>query len=144
MKKISGYLPTPHQECSLIILEDKINNLENDIQSMTLICEELDARKFELEAQKKIEFSFMEKDVEDAREKSKILWQYITLLQSDDFKLNRIRNECDIHTQEIWSKLKPINGKAKIVKEQLVKLRELQEKCDRLRQEAAGKTGVIG
>lgn len=144
LSAITGYTVNPYEKSALIILENEINDIVEDNQAKKDVLRTLDgqleASKAELRIQKDQYERFLGEihdDVDKSKQKSNILKQYIaTVESSDDFAINKLKSDCDNHVKEFWQKLKPIHDRATALRDELVALRDLQTKCDELRQQA--------
>ena len=123
-------------------LSDQIENLEEEVNVKRKLLEDqndtLETLKSELEMEEEDMSEEMRKDIDKLKQKTEILEQYLaTIVSSDEFRVNALKKEIDNKSNEFINKLKPIHRRGVEIKDEIVKLRELQANCDDLRQKLA-------
>lgn len=142
INKLAGFLD-PNEVVAAASLEDEIEDLKMETEfakeTLQLLQMQLDASKTEHDTQKAIYESSVEQDLDKAKKKSSILTTYLrTITEDDGFLLNQLVRQIDEDNNQFWLRLKPIHDRAMVVKGELEELRELQKKCDEIKQQISG------
>ena len=123
--------------------ENDVEDLKSQIGSMKQVLQSLneqyEANRAELEAQIEVEKSrtaSLKEDINAIEKKSQILQAYIGVLGTEEFSINQLKLDCDEHCKQYWVQLKMLNDESEKIKERLSKLREMQNKCNNLKDQA--------
>lgn len=136
INSITGHSSCAFERSSLKKTENEIEDLKIEVDALKQIIHSLDeqfeSNNAELEAQLEIEKSHTQSLMEDVAaidSKSQILEAYIGVLKTEDFKFNLAKNHCAEYIREFWAELKYLSDQGCEIKQRVVRLKELQEKC---------------
>ena len=138
----AGIAINPQETAALTILQNETTDLEAHIQAQRLVLAQLEEQvrytNTELEGKKECHSLLLDKlrsEVDTTKQKSDILKNYAgVLVGSDDFLMNKLKNECDSRVMKYFEELKPIKERGSNLKTKLDSLRKIQKECDELRQ----------
>lgn len=137
----AGVSTNPLEKAQLILLENEVANLtaENEAKrGITRLLEErLEKSKMRLNTEKDVDENLQDTidgDMDRFKQKNHILLQYLETLKSDDFLLNKILVDQGRNNNSFTEALGGMVDKARAIKDETIKLRDLQTRCDELRQ----------
>jgi predicted RNase H-like nuclease (RuvC/YqgF family) len=127
----------------LLILQNNINDLLTNngsrSQLIKILEEDLEKIKIARRAEKELfdrADAECREDIEKFRQKNIILHQYVETLDSNDFILNKLRQEINKKQEQTYIELKAIIEKARSIAGEVAKLDQMQKEADELRQKA--------
>lgn len=116
-------------------------NLKFEIETKRKVLEALkeleEGYKLKLDSKKRLRencISTLEDQVTALKTKSNILTDYIGVLGSHDFLINRQHSEIEEYNKDFFAKLKQITDKTRNLMEDYYKMKKLEERCEDLKQ----------
>lgn len=140
-----GISTNPMNKVPLMVLENEIANLEAENAAkrelLKVLDERLELAQAELKAEQELSNRYQGiviDDLDSITQKNHVLSQYIATLESgDEFRINKLAQKVEDHLAKFYDDNKQIIEKARAFNAELSDLRELQKKCDELREKTS-------
>lgn len=124
-------------------LTDSIELLKIEIAAETQVLNYLEecqrSSQIEYEAEVKYDLSkqgTLFDEIESMKARSDILHNYIGIMSTEEFLINKVKNENDEYCKIFWLKLKQITDRGREVANDLEQLKDMHSKCIELKHKA--------
>lgn len=119
--------------------------LSNEIKAKRQVLDFLDEHEKSLRVEYEAEIRYdaskketLYADIETMKGRSEILLNYVRVMSTEEFKINKMARENTEYFQTFWLKLKEFTEKSKQLSSDLEQLKEMYNKCLQLKHQANG------